>query len=265
MAPFEIAHGRGVIRFLHFFNYPKDIAVEDGEKWYFHTHVPSAKKLPGIVRYRTWKGLPSIKMWTYDPFDRFVRMSELVFENMDMCLKSTVHNPVLWSPATGQPGFNEFECMMLNEAPQYNLLQDVPVQQFKYMSNPAVFTGAPEYDESEDTFIDVYMLNYRVPVADGEDWYLGHHTREGRIGKQLGNKHYQTWKTLTIPETERGVIHPNRFYRLTELGLPDWTRGARRPGGLPKSYLTYTRSPLGEVLNEWRNILIDPKDVQVIV
>lgn len=264
MSRFEIKHGRGLVRFIHFFNYPKNIPVEDGEKWYFSQHAPRAGQLPGLVRFRTWRGLPPIKMWTYDSYDRFVRVSELAFENMELCLKATTRNPGLWRPyMEDKPGFNELECVMVDEEPQFDLLKDVPVQQFKYLHLPPEYTGdEPDYDESDDTFLDIYMFNYRVSNADGEDWYLGHHTREGRISKELGRRHYQTWKSLDVPEEQDSPLKPNRFYRITELGLPDWARGIPRPGGNPKSFISFTRSPLGEVIYEWRNILIDPDQVQ---
>jgi len=263
MSGFEIPHGRGLVRFIHFFNYPGNITVEEGEKWYFEAHVPNAEKLPGLVRYRTWKGLPPIAMWTYDPYERFARVSELTFENIEFCLNATTRNPKLWAPSSeDKPGFNELECAIVDEEPQYDLLKDVPVQQFKYLSQPPEFSGEPEYDESDDTFLDIYMLNYSVSNVDGEDWYLGHHTREGRITKSLGRRHYQTWKILNVPDEEESSLMPNRFYRITELGLPDWARGIPRPGGTPKSFITFTQSPLGNVINEWRNILIDPKEVR---
>lgn len=266
MSPLQIKQGRGLIRFICFFNYPQNISVERGENWYFSQHVPQARQLPGLVRFRTWKGLPPIKMKTYDPYDRFARVSELTFEDFTLCVKATMRNPELWGPAPeDKPGFNELECVMVDEEPQFDLLKDVPVQQFKYLHLPVQYTAEPpDYDESDDTFIDLYMFNYRVPVADGEDWYLGHHTREGRVTKQAGRRHYQTWKTLSVPEEQGGFLKPNRFYRITELGLPDWQRGIKRPGGTPKSFVAYTRSPLGEVINEWRNILIDPMQVQVL-
>jgi hypothetical protein len=263
MSRFEIRHGRGVVRFLHFFNYPATMSAEEGDKWYFSQHVPQAKRLRGLVRYRTWRGLPPIKMWTYDPYDRFVRVSELAFESLEQCLQATTRNPELWALATGdKPGFRELECMMVDEEPQYDLLKDVPVQQYKYMQQPAKFTGEPEYDEADDTFLDIYMFNYKVSNFDGEDWYLGHHVREGRIIKTLGRRHYQTWKGLTVPDEQGSALKPNRFYRITELGLADWYRGKPRPGGTPKSTLTFTRSPLGEVIREWRNILIEPSQVE---
>jgi hypothetical protein len=245
-----------VVRFVYYFNYPKDKPLDEAEKWYKQQHVPEVNKLPGIISHRTWKGLPAIQWFTWDPWDRFNRLSEICFENLEMCLKATTRNPQLWSA----PGFREIECAILDEEPQFDLLKDVPVQQYKHAHLLPKFVGGdPEFDESDDTFMDVYMLNYKVPVVDGEDWYLGHHTREGRISKQLGNRHYQTWKTLKVPEEKSSALKPNRFYRLTELGLPDYARGIRAPGwARPKSYMTFTQSPLGEVIGEWRNILIEP-------
>ena len=266
MSRFEIEHGRGPVRFLHFFSYPTTMSLEEGDKWYFSQHVPRAQKLPGLVRYKTWKALPPIKMWTYDPYDRFARVSELAFENLESCLQATTRNPELWALSTGdKPGFRELECMMVDEAPQYDLLRDVPLQQYKYAQLPPQFRGGdPWFDESDDTFLDIYMFNYKVPNFDGEDWYLGHHTREGRILKQMGRRHYQTWKSMSIPEEPRSSLKPNRFYRITELGLADSYRGIPTPGAgaPPKSALAFTRSPLGEVINEWRNILIDPTQAE---
>ena len=264
MTSFTFRYGSGLARFVHFFNYPSEISIEEGEKWYFSKHVPEVKKLQGIVHYRTWRGLPPILMWTYDPYDRFVRMSELVFQNLELCLNATIRNPKLWSPNPNEKkGFNEFECVILDEEPQYDLLKDIPVQQYQYVAlRPTFKGGLPEYEEEDDTFMDIYMFNYKVPVVDGEDWYLGHHTREGRISKQLGNKHYKTWKTLQVPENPNSTLKPNRFYRITELGLPQYAKEKPKPGSPRRARMIFTRSPLGEVINEWRNILIDPNEVQ---
>jgi hypothetical protein len=260
MARFEFKWGHGVVRFVYFFNYPKEIELEVGEKWYFEQHVAQVKKLPGIIRYHTWRGLPAIKWGTYNPWDRFVRMSEIAFENLELCLNATTRNSALWS----DKGFRELESAITDEEPQFDLLRDVPVQQYKYASLlPQFVGGEPEYDASDDTFMDVYMFNYRVPLVDGEDWYLGHHTREGRHSKQLGNRHYQTWKILRVPEEKDSALRPNQFYRLTELGLPEFLRSGWPPGAQqPRSYMTFTPSPVGEVIGQWRNILIDPAKVQ---
>jgi len=263
---FSLSHGRQVVRFIYLFNYPEGISVEESEKWFFDEHVPAVKKMPGIVRYNTWKGLPPIRMWTFDPYDRFVRLVELVFSGMEDCLSATVRNPELWrSGVEGRPGFRELECLMLDEEPQYNLLKDIPVQQFPYLSNPAKYTsGKMLEDDFDDVIIDVYMFNYNLKVSqtEGEDWYLGHHVREGRISKRLGNKHYQTWKTLKVSEEAGSALKPNRFYRLTELGLPPYALQDPPANAELPAMLAYTQSPFGKVIGEWRNILIDPDKPQ---
>ncbi len=91
-------------------------------------------------------------------------MSGLVFENMEVGLKGAVRHFTLWQPAPdGRPGFNELECVLLDEEPPYDLLKDIPVQQFKSLHLPPVYTGRePDYDPSNDTFLDVYLFNHRI-------------------------------------------------------------------------------------------------------
>lgn len=261
---FSLSYGRGLVRFVHMFNYPEGVSAQEGDRWYFEEHVPAVKALPGIVRFKTWKALEPIAMWTFDPYDRFTRMTELVFENMELCLNGTVRNPGLWAAGSGSLGFRELECIMLDEEPQYDLLRDVPVQQYKYAAVPPKYTpGKMMEDDSDDVILDVYMFNYseKFTLTEGEDWYLGHHTREGRITKQLGNKHYQTWKSLKTAEEENSTLRPNRFYRLTELGLPAYAMGKGMPAvGERPAMLAYTQSPFGRAIGEWRNILINPDE-----
>jgi len=265
MAAFEFkAGGHGIARFVYLFNYPEGVSVSDGEAWYLGEHVPQVKKLTGILRYRSWRALPPIPMPSPDPYDRFVRMSELAFENMVACRQATLANLRLWTPSSkGVPGFGELECVILDEEPQYDLLRDVPAEQYKYMALPLKYSGgAPELEDTEDTIIDVYMFNYGVPIADGEDWYLGHHVREGKLVKQVGVTHYQTWKTIRVPQEPNSPLRPNRFYRLTELGLPASAKEWPKEGDPPRPRLLFTMSQLGNVLGDWRNIVIDPEQVR---
>ena len=48
-----------MIRFVHKFNYAEGVSKEEGEKWYQGTHVPEARKLPGVPAYRSWLGIAS--------------------------------------------------------------------------------------------------------------------------------------------------------------------------------------------------------------
>ena len=261
----SFTYGRGRVRFVHMFNYPENLSREACEKWYLEDHVPAVRSLPGVVSYRTWEALPPSVMWTFDPFDRFVRLSEVIFADMESCLNATVRNPGLWAiGAHDTPGFRELECMMLDEEPQYNLVKDIPVQQYKYITNPACYTRGKMVDgDIDDVVMDVYMFNYdpKFTFEEGEDWYLGHHVREGRYTKRMGHRHYMTWKPLRIPVEEGCPLQPNRFWRFTELGLPEYSMDPSvldlEPGERP-AMMKYTQDPRGQVIGEWRNIIIDP-------
>lgn len=261
----SFTYGRGRVRFVHMFNYPTDVSKDACETWYLEEHVPAARALPGVVGYRTWEAMPPSIMWTFDPFDRFVRLSEIVFQDMESCLNATVRNPDFWAiGAEGKPGFRELECMMLDEEPQYDLVKDIPVQQYKYINNPAKYTKGKMVDgDIDDVVMDVYMFNYdpKFTFEEGEDWYLGHHVREGRHTKRLGHHHYMTWKPLRVAVDETCPLQPNRFWRFTELGLPAYAMDPAEmhlePGERP-ALMTYTQDPRGQVIGEWRNIIIDP-------
>jgi len=252
--------GRGseMIRFVHLFNYAEGISKEEGEKWYLNEHVPQARKLPGVVRYRSWPGIgpliPYPSAGAPTPHDQFVRRSELCFEDLEAGLQALKANPSLWAPSKqGVLGFREFECMFLEEEPQYDLLRDAPNQHYKYMTLPLWWPkGRPVVDENAEIFIDSYCISYPpdMPVADGEDWYLGHHTREG---KQLpGMKHYRTWKTIYVTEEMEPHLQLNKWFRLTELGMSVEAFHATMVND--ETRIRFTPSPLGNVLAGWLNI-----------
>jgi hypothetical protein len=255
-----LSGGPQMIRFVHLFNYPAGISKADGESWYLREHVPRVKELPGVVRYRSWQqvdvGIPYPSAGAPAPFDQFVRRTELCFEAFEAWHKAYRTNPELWALAReGQTGFGQFECMFLNEEPEFDLLRDAPQQQYKYMTLPLWWPkGRPETDENEEIFIDSYCFFYaaNVSFSDGEDWYLGHHTREG---KQLpGMKHYRTWRTIRVPQEPGSPLQPNRWVRLTELGMSPQAYIADMVN--PETKIRFTRSPVGNVIGGWLNISI---------
>ncbi|HNO64829.1 MAG TPA: hypothetical protein PKK39_00640 [Tepidiformaceae bacterium] len=251
-----------MIRFVHLFNYACDIA--QGEQWYLETHVPAARALPGVIGFRSWRGfdagIPYPSPGAPTPHDQFVRRSELQFEDAAAAVAALRAQPGIWSLAAGsEPGFREFECMLLPEAPQYDLLRDAPPQHYKYMTLPLWWpSGAPEVDDSAEIFIDSYCIAYRpdLTFATGEDWYIGHHTREG---KQLpGMKHYRTWRTIPVAENLPAPLDLNKWTRLTELGMsPDAYRATMVHDA---TRIRFTPSPFGSVIGRWLNIDIKPGD-----
>ena len=255
-----------MIRFVHKFNYAEGVSKEDGEKWYLGTHVPEARKLPGLVDYRSWlgivSGLPNSGAGSPTPRDQFVRRSEMCFEDVDDAVGALRGNAALFAPSeAGTPGFRELECMLLDEEPEYNLLRDTPPQHYKYMALQLEWPeGPPEVDDAAEIFILSYCLSYspKVTFAQGEDWYLGHHTREG---KQLpGMKHYRTWRTIRIAEDLPAPLELNKWVRLTELGMSAAAFKATMVN--EDTRIWFTQSPYGRVIGGWLNIDIKLDQVQ---
>ena len=249
-----------MIRFVHLFNYAEGVSKEEGEKWYLGEHVPQAKKLSGVVRYRSWPwvdaGIPYPSPGAPTPFNQFVRRSELCFEDVGAALNALKSSPALWIPsAAGTPGFREFECMLLGEEPEYNMLRDALPQHYKYMTLPLWWPkGAPEVDDNAEIFINSYCISYspEVTFAIGEDWYLGHHTREG---KQLpGMKHYQTWRTIRVDEDLPAPLLLNKWVRLTELGMSHDAYMATMVN--EDTRIRFAQGPYGSVLGGWLSISI---------
>ncbi|MCL4232211.1 MAG: hypothetical protein KJ053_11560 [Dehalococcoidia bacterium] len=249
-----------MIRFVHLFNYA--CGITEGEEWYLGTHTAAARKLPGVIGYRSWRGfdagIPYPSPGAPTPHDQFVRRSELQFADVGSAVVALKAEPGLWTPAaTGECGFREFECMLLPEMPQYDLLRDAPPQHYKYMTLPLWWpSGPPEVDDSAPIFIDSYCIAYRqdISFATGEDWYLGHHTREG---KQLpGMKHYRTWRTIPVGEQLPPPLDLNRWTRLTELGMSADAYRATMVDD--ETRIRFTPSPFGPVIGRWLNIDIAP-------
>ena len=272
---FKFSNGTDKVRFVFMHSYHKDVDKTLADKWFMDEKAAALAKMDGVESVRTWKALPPISMWTFDPYDRFDRMTEVVFDNLENCRKATVENPGFWSKtAAGAVGFNELECVFLNMDCQYDLLKEIPVQQYKYINHPARYTAGVVVDALpfDDTFLDIYMFNYdkKFTYEEGEDWYLGHHVREGRHSKRMGHKHYKTWNLIHVDADESNPLQPNRFLRFTELGLPEYARNPMLlagplDGGKKKlASLIYTQDPRGQVIGEWRNILIDPKDEEIV-
>ena len=249
-----------MIRFVHLFNYAEGVTREDGEAWYLKEHVARARELPGLVGYMSWPqvdvGIPYPSAGAPHPYDQFVRRSELQFEDLTTALAAVHGSPSLWAPSLPEvPGFREFECMFLREEPEYNLLTDAPPQHYKYMTLPLWWPqGQPIVDEQSEFFINSYCVAYRddLPTATAEDWYLGHHTREG---KQIpGIRHYRTWKTIRVPEGADTAIQPNKWYRLTELGISP--EGFMATMVHEETRIRFTPSPFGSVIGNWLNVSI---------
>ena len=264
-----------MIRFVQIFNYTEGMSLDDGEKWYLNTHIPQVRNLKGVKKCISWqaaKQYPISKDRDPEFFLRYVRRTDLYFETRADGIKAIQDNAKLWAPSVeGEPGFRESECIFLDVEPQYDFLKDVPIQQYKYMNNPLNFTGGdPEWVDDDDFLYWVYLFNYRTDIEiadakewirDGEDWYLGQHVREGKIMKQLGKRHYKTWRRIRVSQDPANQLLLDRWYRLTELGIPQGLRYWGNVNAVPQMTTPASGEMVGSPggYGEIRHIIIDPE------
>jgi hypothetical protein len=138
---------------------------------------------------------------------------------------------------------------------EYDLRRDVPAQQHPYATESITWKTVPppagEPGDTDDLWRYVYFFRYKdgVPWVEGEDWYLGHHTREGR---QLpGLRRYVTWRRRRCDAlTGEDAALFNGFARYTELCFetfegwhdathargPNWRMPEAWPGGVWTDY-----------------------------
>ena len=212
-----------MIRFVHVFNYSAGVSRSDGEKWYLGTHVPAVKKLPGMRRY----GIIGRGSRSGFPIPALARplpsISSCAEPNCTSTITTYGGTRTGATPVCGRPRANARPDLGRSSACSWTKSRSsiccaTHQQQYKYMTLPLWWPkGRPEVDEDAEIFIDSYCLLYppTISLTIGEDWYLGHHTREG---KQLpGMKHYKTWRTIRVPQEQARC-----FSRTNGRGLPSW-------------------------------------------
>jgi hypothetical protein len=91
-----------MLRWIFLVRYPEGVPVEDGEAWYFDHHAREAKAMIGLRRYRTWALEPATVPGAGRPLEalnRWVRMSELAFDDFAAWEHAIVHNLPSFTPA----------------------------------------------------------------------------------------------------------------------------------------------------------------------
>lgn len=154
--------------------------------------------------------------------------------------------------------------LVSSTAPEFDLLRDTPFQHLPYATLPVEWKlgrrpSVPE-PTGEDLFRYVYMFRYRDGVSfdEGEDWYLGHHTREG---KQLpGLVRYLTWRRTQrrllaefddllglVRYTELCFESFEDWYRACYPQGPRWTMPNAHPSGVWDDYHAFFLGPDAEI------------------
>ena len=241
------------------------------DAWYREERLPLELSTPGVTQVRSWRTLKAERedMNRTNP-NLWDRMTEVRFAKLQDAEAALCTETSLWR-AENRQGLDRFEGIIVGDQPQYYLLKDVPPQQYPYMSVPVVWkAGRPPNispPETADYVRYMYFFNYReeVDVRLGEEWYLGHHTREG---KQIpGMLTYETSLRRPLPRLKEFIPELVMFYRYTEIGQP--TIESEQLALSPQSpesprYMPSTHYPQG-VLSNWRNFFIPPEADIVLV
>lgn len=195
-----------MIKRVFAFKYADGRPVDEMENWYLDQHTQLAKKMPGIVRYVTYKAVLHAGMDVF-PSPQFYRWTEIWWDNMgslERALQSPERNATLKDNILpdGSSRFSHFRSATVGEGADILHPQRTPVDDSPMRGKPAVKT--------------LFIFNYHQDstMADSEKWYFGQHTQIAK--KMPGLLHYVTYKVITSPaDSDPG------FLRLTELWWED--------------------------------------------
>ncbi len=196
-----------MIKKVFAFSYPDDTPFEESENRYLDVHAQIAKKIPGIIKYVTYKSIhiPDVEMLTKPDF---YRLTEIWWESMDS-LKATAGTPQVKSVLKdnfrpdGVPRMKDFREVTLEG--EVNLLE----RGAGFRETMNELGGRPSVKV-------VLAMNYPEGASREEvdEWYYGHHTP--LAAKMPGLLRFVTCTTAKAP----GDKEP-QFYRYTELWFRD--------------------------------------------
>ena len=227
-----------MIKCTYFWGRTHDIGSAVAEDWYAQLFEQESR-LPGLRRLASWRIREAPQPEDVKrSLNLFHRMTETWWD--DEATWRDQHAALLERELSNNSVVDTLFTHLSAAIPEYDLLRDAPPQHYPYATLPIEWrTGKRPLVaqvDGHDLWRYVYFFNYRddVPYADGEDWYLGHHTREG---KQLpGLAHYVTWRRLGPPDKATNAsAEARRFVRYTELCFEEfdtWYQVCYREGPL---------------------------------
>ena len=241
-----------MIKYTYFFSFADGVDAADGDRWYVDEFSAREASLPGVQRLASWRIREAPQPAEVKrPLNTYHRMTEVWCSDEAAW---TQHHAALLDSERGRH-FGELKGIIVTAAPEYDLRRDAPPQHYQHMGLPIEWSTGKRPDVAEPTGEDmwrfVYFFRYRDDVTfdDGEDWYLGHHTREG---KQLpGVMRYVTWRRLGRGDLTSGAAGEARhFVRYTELCFdsfetwyrvlyqegPRWRMSDKHPTGVWTDY-----------------------------
>lgn len=189
------------------FSYPEDIPFEESESRYLDYHTQLAKKIPGIIKYVSYKSIhiPDVEQF---PRPSFYRMTEIWWEDMDS-LKATAGTPQVISVLK--------DNLRPDGTSRYVGMRDVSLEgEVNILRPDAPFQETMNELSGQPTVKVVIAANYAPGVSreEEDEWYFGHHAP---LAAQIpGLLRYVTYTTTMAP----GDKEPS-FYRYTEMWYRD--------------------------------------------
>jgi len=237
-----------MIKRIFLFNYRAELGVEAGENWYLEQHTQLAKKMPGIIKYVTYKGVSNTGR-VYTPPPSFYRWTEIWWKDLDSVEKAmkSEAGKVTWKDNKWPTGGNKYGSFKsVTVADPIDLLEPSRNIETDRWLNEMSGRPAVKY---------VLTFNYPadVPLEEGEKWYLNGLVPLGK--KMPGIIRYTTWKAIQLPGEK-----PPEFTRLTEVWFQDieaWQRAMDSDES--KASAKFNRRPDGSwMLNTHLSLLERP-------
>jgi hypothetical protein len=115
---------RPILRWVCVFKYPEGVSVDEGEKWYVHTHSREVAQQPGLLKYVSHRAIEKAPMPS-----PWLRVSELWYEDFDTWRKAVIDSsPRYTKPpwGKGEP-FVDMASTFVGCKPDVDFLKDNPL------------------------------------------------------------------------------------------------------------------------------------------
>lgn len=209
--------------------------VDPAGAWLRDGLLPGLAGLPGVTRVVWWRArrVPQPEDVSR-PLNAVTGMGEVFAPEATLVTRVL---PMLRDLAADVSRVTILRGVVCDEEPEYDLIRDVPAQQHPYFTLPVDWKSGRRIEVPEPTGEDLYRYVYFFAYRDevsfdaGEDWYLGHHTREGR---QLpGLVRYLTWRRRRpagAAEYDRDLLGLVRYTELCFESFERWYDACYRHG-----------------------------------
>lgn len=118
-----VPEDKNFLRWIRVLRYPREVSINDGEKWYLEIYSREVKKQVGLLKYVSYKLLENPPIRT-----SWQRVEELWYENFDTWHKAVIDSP----PAYTKPPWRSNETInmvstFIGNNPNVDFLKDNPV------------------------------------------------------------------------------------------------------------------------------------------